>query len=140
MLAGPVKKMDVYRATNWNETYRCILAFDVPVQKAAAELAEASGVQIFTANIIYHLFDQFKAHSNKFKQRTAGYPPCTLSIEPDYVFKNSSPIIVGVYVNGRIRVGMPLCVPTQSFLDIGRITAIRGLDNPNSLVAANGVL
>ncbi len=39
--------------------YACILAFDVPVAKEARELAEEYGVKIFTADIIYHLFDQF---------------------------------------------------------------------------------
>ena len=36
-----------------------ILAFDVPISKEARELAEEYGVKIFTADIIYHLFDQF---------------------------------------------------------------------------------
>ena len=39
-----------------------ILAFDVPVTKEASELAESTGVRIFTADIIYHLFDQFTAY------------------------------------------------------------------------------
>ncbi len=40
--------------------YAVILAFDVSVSKEARELAEEFGVRIFTADIIYHLFDQFK--------------------------------------------------------------------------------
>lgn len=36
-----------------------ILAFDVPVSKEARELSEEFNVKIFTADIIYHLFDQF---------------------------------------------------------------------------------
>jgi hypothetical protein len=39
--------------------YACILAFDVAVSKEARELAEEFGVKVFTADIIYHLFDQF---------------------------------------------------------------------------------
>ncbi len=39
-----------------------ILAFDVPVTKEASELAESTGVRVFTADIIYHLFDQFTAY------------------------------------------------------------------------------
>lgn len=39
--------------------YAVILAFDVPVAKEARELAEEYGVKVFTADIIYHLFDQF---------------------------------------------------------------------------------
>ena len=39
--------------------FAVILAFDVPVNKEARELAEEYGVKIFTADVIYHLFDQF---------------------------------------------------------------------------------
>ena len=42
--------------------YACLLAFDVPVTKEAREMAESLGVRIFTADIIYHLFDQFTAY------------------------------------------------------------------------------
>ncbi len=42
--------------------YACILAFDVPVTREAMVMAEDAGVKIFTADIIYHLFDQFTAY------------------------------------------------------------------------------
>ncbi len=42
--------------------FAVILAFDVPVNREARELAESMGVRIFTADIIYHLFDQFTAY------------------------------------------------------------------------------
>lgn len=42
--------------------FACILAFDVPVNREARELAESMGVRIFSADIIYHLFDQFTAY------------------------------------------------------------------------------
>ncbi len=42
--------------------FAVILAFDVPVTKEASELAESTGVRVFTADIIYHLFDQFTAY------------------------------------------------------------------------------
>ena len=41
--------------------FAVILAFDVPVSKEARELAQEYNVKIFTADIIYHLFDQFTA-------------------------------------------------------------------------------
>ena len=60
---GPVHKKDVLRANVMNEKkakkYAVILAFDVPVAKEARELSEEFNVKIFTADIIYHLFDQF---------------------------------------------------------------------------------
>jgi translation initiation factor 5B len=36
-----------------------ILAFDVKVEREGQELADSLGVKIFTADIIYHLFDKF---------------------------------------------------------------------------------
>jgi translation initiation factor 5B len=42
--------------------YACILAFDVPVTREARDMAEGAGVKIVTADIIYHLFDQFTAY------------------------------------------------------------------------------
>ena len=46
-----------------------ILAFDVKVSPDAAALAKASGVTIFTADIIYHLFDQFSRHMELSRER-----------------------------------------------------------------------
>ena len=63
---GPVHKRDVMRASTMLEKGRrkfaVILAFDVPVTREAQEQATSTGVRIFTADIIYHLFDQFSAY------------------------------------------------------------------------------
>lgn len=48
--------------------YSVILAFDVPVTKEAREMAEELNVTIFTADIIYHLFDQFTAYIDDIRQ------------------------------------------------------------------------
>ena len=39
--------------------FAVILAFDVKVERDAQELADSLGVKVFTADIIYHLFDKF---------------------------------------------------------------------------------
>ena len=36
-----------------------ILAFDVRVEREAQEYADSVGVHVFSADIIYHLFDKF---------------------------------------------------------------------------------
>jgi len=36
-----------------------MLCFDVEVEREAQKMADELGVRVFTANIIYHLFDQF---------------------------------------------------------------------------------
>ena len=39
-----------------------ILAFDVKVERDAQEMADSLNVKIFSADIIYHLFDSFLKH------------------------------------------------------------------------------
>jgi len=43
------------------------LAFDVKILPEAQQLADQNGIKIFTANIIYHLFDQFMAYVNEIR-------------------------------------------------------------------------
>lgn len=47
--------------------FAVILAFDVPVSAEAKKVAEDFNVKIFTADIIYHLFDQFTAYMKTIK-------------------------------------------------------------------------
>ncbi|KAG9139926.1 hypothetical protein Leryth_022884 [Lithospermum erythrorhizon] len=68
---GPVHKKDVMKASVMLEKkkeYATILAFDVKVTPDARELADDLGVRIFCADIIYHLFDQFKAYIDNLKE------------------------------------------------------------------------
>ena len=65
------------------------------------ELADVAGVKIFSADIIYHLFDQFKAYTDNFKEEKkkeaseeAVYP-CVLQIMPNCVFNKRGPIVLG---------------------------------------------
>ena len=62
---GPVHKKDLMKASTMlenNELYGVILAFDVKVERDALKLADSSGIKIFTADIIYHLFDKFPGY------------------------------------------------------------------------------
>ena len=68
---GPVYKRDVVKASIMLEhkpEFMTILAFDVKVDSKARAEAEDLGVQIFTADIIYHLFDQFTAYMERIRQ------------------------------------------------------------------------
>lgn len=70
---GPVHKKDVLKATkslgviNTHKEFATLLAFDVKVMPDAEKFAEEEGVKIFTANIIYHLFDSFTEYVKKCK-------------------------------------------------------------------------
>ncbi|KAJ8648071.1 hypothetical protein MRB53_001094 [Persea americana] len=98
---------------------------------AARELADETGVKILIADIIYHLFDQFKAYIDNLKEvkkkETAEEAvfPCVLKIMPDCIFNNKDPIVVGVDIlDGIAKVGTPICIPSRGFIDIGRIASI----------------
>ena len=46
----------------FHSRYAVILAFDVRIEREAQEMADSLGVKIFSADIIYHLFDKFTAY------------------------------------------------------------------------------
>ncbi|XP_010937547.1 uncharacterized protein [Elaeis guineensis] len=131
---GPVHKKDVMKASVMLERkkeYATILAFDVKVMPDARELAEETGVRIFVADIIYHLFDQFKAYIDNLKEERKKESaeeavfPCVLRIMPNCVFNKKDPIVLGVDVlEGIVKVGTPICIPSKDFIDIGRIASI----------------
>merc|ERR1712156_107323 len=96
--------------------YACILAFDVNIAPEAAEYADVEGVQIFHADIIYHLQEQFKNYVKEIedarKSSAAGNAvfPCVLETVKDKIFNRKNPIVVGVKVkHGSLRIGTPLC-------------------------------
>jgi translation initiation factor 5B len=131
---GPIYKKDIMRANIMNEKntpeFATILAFDVKVDAEAAQMAEELKVRIFTAEIIYHLFDQFSAYMGgiQAERRTAAEAiatfPCMLKIMPQHIFNKKDPIILGVEVTeGTLRLGTMVCVPSLN-LDIGKVTSI----------------
>lgn len=80
------------------------MAFDVKVTPEARELADELGVKIFIADIIYHLFDQFKAYIDNLKEEKKKEAaeeavfPCVLKILPNCIFNKKDPIVLGVDV------------------------------------------
>ncbi|XP_049411241.1 eukaryotic translation initiation factor 5B-like [Solanum stenotomum] len=137
---GTVHKKDVMKASVMLEKkkeYATILAFDVKVTQEARELADEAGVKIFIADIIYHLFDQFKAYIDNLKEEKKkevaeeAVFPCSLKIVPNHVYNKKDPIVVGVDVlEGIARVGTPICIPHREFIDIGRIASIENNHRP----------
>ncbi|KAA8522159.1 hypothetical protein F0562_012832 [Nyssa sinensis] len=137
---GPVHKKDVMKASVMLEKkkeYATILAFDVKVTPEARELADEAGVKIFIADIIYHLFDQFKAYIDNLKEEKKKEAaeeavfPCVLKIMPNCVFNKKDPIVLGVDVlDGIAKVGTPICIPQRDFIDIGRIASIENNHKP----------
>ena len=111
--------------------YAVILAFDVRIERDAQELADHLGVKIFSAEIIYHLFDKFTAYKEDLKKqrreqnKNLAVFPCKLRILPNCVFNTRDPIVVGVSIEDGIVVpGTPLAVPSKGNVEIGRVTTI----------------
>ncbi|UYV81321.1 EIF5B [Cordylochernes scorpioides] len=131
---GPVSKKDVMKASamlQHDPQYALILAFDVPTDREAEDLAKEYNIRIFTANIIYHLFDRFTEYQEDFLNRKreeykhVAIFPCKLRILPQYIFNSRDPIVMGVSVEaGQVKEGALLCVPSKEGLEIGRVTTI----------------
>lgn len=132
---GPVVKRDVMKASTMLESspdHAIILAFDVKVERDAQEMADSLGVKIFTAEIIYHLFDQFTAYQEQLKAKKKeqfkhlAVFPCKLRILPQHIFNARDPIVFGVSVeDGLLVPGTPIAVPSKENLELGRVTSIQ---------------
>ncbi|TPX36944.1 hypothetical protein SmJEL517_g00977 [Synchytrium microbalum] len=133
---GPVFKKDIIRAGVMLERRRefaQLLAFDVPIDKDAQELADEMGVKIFRADIIYHLFDQFMAYMKEIQEQKkrddapAAVFPCHLKMVQGAVFNKRMPIIIGMDVkDGSLRIGTPIVSVDEkgTITKLGKVTGI----------------
>ncbi|XP_058474603.1 eukaryotic translation initiation factor 5B [Solea solea] len=131
---GPVHKRDVMKASTMLEhdpQYAAILAFDVKVERESQEMADSLGVRVFSAEIIYHLFDAFTKYREDYKKskqdefKNIAVFPVKLRVLPQFIFNSRDPIVMGVCVDaGVLKQGTPLCVPSKGFVDIGVVTSI----------------
>lgn len=141
---GPVSKRDVMQCGIMLEKapdYAVMLCFDVKVEKEAAAYAEENGIKIFTADIIYHLFDQFTKHMDdllekkKEDSKMLAVFPCVL--KPVAVFNKTSPIVVGVdVVEGQLKLNTPIAAvksnPTTGLKEIVSMGRVYVLSPPPS--------
>ena len=148
---GPIHKKDVVRASlNFKmdtsifdedqlktlnlKKYGVILAFDVKMTPEAELEAEATGVKVYTAPIIYHLYDKYTKLCKELDmadkaERTKGVI-LPIIAETIAVFKNSDPVILGVEAKmGTILTkGAPMKIfskDSKSWVDLGPIHEIR---------------
>ncbi|KAI9725352.1 MAG: hypothetical protein M1828_003202 [Chrysothrix sp. TS-e1954] len=136
---GPVYKRDVMQAGIMLEKakeYAVMLCFDVKVDKEAQAYADEVGVKIFTADIIYHLFDEFTKHTAELAERRKEESkllavfPCVL--KPVAVFNKKEPIVVGVdVVEGTLKMLTPIAAVknnpitgVKEIINLGRVTSI----------------
>jgi len=139
MSIGDVQKKDVRKAliqkSRSHPEYAMVLAFDVKVTNDAKQQAEMDNLPIFTAEIIYHLFDRFNSHMENWRQKQReklkdeAVFPVILKIDNTCIFRRNDPIVLGCdVVGGQLRVGTPICIPElknhEKILEIGRVAGI----------------
>ncbi len=131
---GPVHKRSVAKASimlEHDNRYATILAFDVTIDRDAQEFADKTGVRIFYADVIYHLFDKFTSFldtirkQNRDRFRNDAVYPCKLRPIPSCIFKTRNPIIIGVRVHaGFLKIGTELVVASKELMPLGRVSSI----------------
>lgn len=130
---GPVYKRDVMMAGTMLEKakqFAVMLCFDVKVDKEAQAYADEVGVKIFTADIIYHLFDNFTKHmadllaQKKEESKLQAVFPSVLN--PVAVFNKKDPIVVGVdVVDGVLKLLTPIAaVKTNPVTNVKEVISL----------------
>eukprot|EP01138_Halocafeteria_seosinensis_P004716 gb/GECG01004822.1/.p1 GENE.gb/GECG01004822.1/~~gb/GECG01004822.1/.p1 ORF type:complete len:1051 (+),score=276.13 gb/GECG01004822.1/:1-3153(+) len=148
---GTVHKKNVKEACAMLERkpeYAVILAFDVKISAEARQYAEENGIKIFSADIIYHLTDEFTNHIEQVREEKqkslsdlAVFPAACKIVK---IFNNRNPLVLGVeVVAGKLRIETPLCVIAGEtpegmpmVLDLGRVTSMEHEHKPVEQCAA----
>lgn len=131
---GPIQKRHLYPSVSMKRKdphLAVMLAFDVEVSDGAKEMAEKEDIQIFCANVIYHLFDRFTRYIKEYDEselerlRDEVIFPVQLAITGD-AFHAADPLVIPVsVVRGQLREGTPLClVKDDEAVNVGRVMSM----------------
>ncbi|KAJ2111604.1 eukaryotic translation initiation factor 5B, partial [Coemansia sp. RSA 922] len=149
---GPVHKKDVTRASVMLERakeYAVMLCFDVKFDKDAERMAKELGLLVYTADIIYHLVDNYMAHNARIAEQKRKeladrtiYPCIMKIISEEHVFNTRSGLLLGVDIEeGHLRLGTPICVMKTNLvthvhrpITLGKVTSIKVNDKPVDIV------
>jgi translation initiation factor 5B len=122
--------LSTIRMNEKNKKYACILAFDVDISEEARQAAQKENITIFSANVIYHLFDQFTKYSNEYEQiiknrnRDIAVFPVVLQVLS--CFRAKDPLVIGCKVlNGQLHVGTPLITRGPNQRSIGKVVEMQ---------------
>ena len=136
---GALTKNDVVEAKLMKEKNKLLgvlFAFNVEIPKDVKQLAEDYGIKIFSSNVIYSLFEDYKdwkEHQIEEEKRIALEKlvwPGKVKILKGYVFRQSNPAVVGVEVFGRIKTKVRLI--RKDGKEIGEIKEIQSEGKPVS--------
>jgi translation initiation factor 5B len=132
---GKVMKKDIIKTNITNDKslpeFKTILAFNVEIDEDAEKEAKNTKTKIFTAEIIYHLFDQYTKYKKElFTIRKDAVKdkmifPCVLKILENCIFNKKNPLVFGVEVlKGNLHTGTHLSDPTTNTY-IGKVISIQ---------------
>ncbi len=106
---GAVSRRDIVEAETAEEReHRAVLAFNVDVLDDAREYAEEALVEIYEADVIYRLVEEYEnwrdelEHEQTEKIMEAVSLPSRFRILHDHVFRQSDPAVVGVEVEAGV--------------------------------------
>ena len=110
---GDLTKTDIVEAADIkkeNPLYGCVFTFNVKTPKNLKEFAKDKRVKIFSADIIYNLFEDYqkwKREQTEERRKNAEEKltwPGKVKLMKGYVFRQSNPAVVGVEVEaGKIK-------------------------------------
>eukprot|EP00743_Colponemidia_sp_Colp-15_P013138 GILK01015161.1.p1 GENE.GILK01015161.1~~GILK01015161.1.p1 ORF type:complete len:592 (-),score=81.54 GILK01015161.1:60-1715(-) len=131
---GPIHKKHMHHVIAMKRKdpkFGVMLAFDVPVTPEARMMAQENDVTIFSAQIIYHLFDNFTKYYKEYdamekkKIRDVAVFPVMLKITRS--IHANDPIILAIDVlRGNLYIGTPVGIMKHGrpFL-VGKVTSIQ---------------
>lgn len=103
---GPITKKDIYLTNTLPEEDKVLLGFNVELAEDT-EVDELKEIKIITNPVVYKLIEDFeKWKENKLKEmerkKLDELPTISKITVLDFIFRNSSPAVFGVEVNGGI--------------------------------------
>ena len=102
---GPITKKDIYMTNTLPEEDKVLLGFNVNLAEELENLDELKNIKVLTDPVVYKLIEnleKWKAEKiQEIERKKLNELPriCKLTIL-DFVFRNSSPAVFGVVVNG----------------------------------------
>ncbi|RLI61532.1 MAG: translation initiation factor IF-2 [Promethearchaeia archaeon] len=117
---GPITKkdvMDAVAARELDEFSGQICGFNVKILPDAESEAQNQGIRIFTSPVIYQIVEEYNEYIERRKNEETAKAmkdltlPGKISILPQYIFRRSNPMVVGVRVEGGV------IVPKQKLIN-----------------------
>ncbi|MBT3642470.1 translation initiation factor IF-2 [archaeon] len=101
---GPITKKDIYTAAAFPELEKVILGFNVEIANET-DVEELTQIKVITNKVVYKLIEDLEEYSEQKtreieKRKLDELPKIAKITVLDFVFRNSSPAVFGVVVNG----------------------------------------